>query len=176
MIRKTCMFASVAATLTLGAVLGLTAPALAAETTYTLTYPDGSVVTTTDKAEAEQLEGEWKLLYSGETDEAGDIVLEGWAESGEIMVVEAEVPEGYTAETTETTADLADGEVTIVNTKVTEPEPTKPAKKTPAKKASAKRLPKTDDLANPRLWALVAGVGVGVAAAGIYVKKRKSSK
>lgn len=135
-----------AATAALGLALALPSPALAAETTYTLTYPDGSVVTTTDKAEAEQLEGEWKLLYSGETDADGNIVLEGWAESGEIKVVETEVPEGYTAETTETITDLANGSVTIVNTKVTEPDPGKPSptpkpQPKPAKKASAKRLP-----------------------------------
>jgi hypothetical protein len=46
----------------------------------------------------------------------------------------------------------------------------------PAKKASAKRLPKTSDLANPRLWALVGGAGVGLVAAGIWAKKRKSNK
>ena len=46
----------------------------------------------------------------------------------------------------------------------------------PAKKASTKRLPKTSDLANPRLWALVGGAGVGLVAAGIWAKKRKSNK
>ena len=40
----------------------------AEETVYTLTYPDGSVVTTTDEAEAKKLESEWKLLYTGKTD------------------------------------------------------------------------------------------------------------
>ena len=54
---KTCRFAATAA---IGLALAVPSVALAAGETYTLTYPDGSVVTTTDKAEAERLQDEWK--------------------------------------------------------------------------------------------------------------------
>ena len=107
------------------------------ETTYVLTYPNGETVTTTDKAEAEKLQNEWKLLYTGKTDEKGDIVLEGWAEKGEILIREKEVPEGYTAEKTDTTADLSAGSVTIVNKK---------------KPAAVSKAPVTGESRHPMIW------------------------
>ncbi|MBQ6476703.1 MAG: hypothetical protein IJJ34_10945 [Clostridia bacterium] len=91
------------------------------DTIFTLTYPDGTVVTTDDEEEAQRLADEWKLLYTGTTDDKGEITLEGWAQEGQILIRETEVPSGYKAETTETTADLKDGEVTIVNQKIDVP-------------------------------------------------------
>ena len=87
----------------------------AEETVYTLTYPDGSVVTTTDEAEAKKLESEWKLLYTGKTDAEGKIVLSGWAESGTIKIVEKAIPAGYSATTTTHETDLSSGKITIIN-------------------------------------------------------------
>ena len=91
------------------------------DTIFTLTYPDGTVVTTDDEEEAQRLADEWKLLYTGTTDDKGEITLEGWAQEGQILIRETEVPSGYKAETTETTTDLKDGEVTIVNQKIDVP-------------------------------------------------------
>ena len=110
----------------------------AEETVYTLTYPDGSVVTTRDEAEAKRLEGEWKLLYSGKTDAEGKIVLSGWAESGTIKIVEKAIPEGYSATTTTHETDLSSGKITIINKRV------KPT------------TPKTGDEAQPMLCATLA--------------------
>ena len=84
---------------------------------YTLTYPDGTVKTTTDYEEAKKMESEMILLYEGKTDKDGKIVLPDWAREGEIKIVEKEVPAGYTAVSTETNAKLKDGGVTIVNYK-----------------------------------------------------------
>lgn len=84
---------------------------------YTLTYPDGTVKTTTDYEEAKKMESEMILLYEGKTDKDGKIVLPDWAREGEIKIVEKEVPAGYTAVSTETNAKLQDGGVTIVNYK-----------------------------------------------------------
>ena len=109
-----------------------------AGTVYTLTYPDGSVVTTTDEAEAKKLEGEWKLLYTGKTDADGKIVLPGWAESGPIKIVEKEVPAGYTADTTTHETDLSKGKITIIN------------------KRKKPDTPKTGDEAQPLLYAAAA--------------------
>ncbi|MBR3196556.1 MAG: hypothetical protein IKF50_07625 [Clostridia bacterium] len=91
------------------------------DTIFTLTYPDGTVVATDDEEEAQRLADEWKLLYTGTTDDKGEITLEGWTQEGQILIRETEVPSGYKAETTETTADLKDGEVTIVNQKIDVP-------------------------------------------------------
>ena len=91
------------------------------DTIFTLTYPDGTVVATDDEEEAQRLVDEWKLLYTGTTDDKGEITLEGWTQEGQILIRETEVPSGYKAETTETTADLKDGEVTIVNQKIDVP-------------------------------------------------------
>lgn len=176
---KACRFAATAA---IGLALAVPSVALAAGETYTLTYPDGSVVTTTDKAEAERLQDEWKLLYTGETDSDGNIVLAGWAESGQIRIVETEVPEGYTADATETMADLKDGSVTIVNRKDEEPEPgpsnpsptssSKPTKAAP--RPVGRVLPRTGDLMGLVPWPVVAGAGIGLVAVAVVLRRRST--
>ena len=176
---KTRRFAAAAA---IGLALTVPSVALAAGETYTLTYPDGSVVTTIDKAEAERLQDEWKLLYTGETDSDGNIVLAGWAESGQIRIVETEVPEGYTADATETMADLKDGSVTIVNRKDEEPEPgplnpsptssSKPTKAAP--RPAGRVLPRTGDFMGLVPWPVVAGAGIGLVAVAVVLRRRST--
>ncbi len=123
------------------------------DTIFTLTYPDGTVVTTDDEEEAKRLADEWKLLYTGTTDDKGEIALEGWAQEGQILIRETEVPSGYKAETTETTADLKDGEVTIVNQKID--------------------VPQTGDAKRPVHWAVI-GAGAAFAAAVCFVMTRRN--
>ena len=151
MIRKTLILI---ASLLLCCVI-LTSGTVKAEggTIFTLTYPDGSVVTTEDEEEAQRLADEWKLLYTGTTDDKGEITLEGWAQEGQILIRETEVPSGYKAETTETTADLKDGEVTIVNQKID--------------------VPQTGDAKNPVLWAAI-GAGAALAATVCFVMTRRN--
>ena len=141
-----------------------TAAAAGEETTYVLTYPNGETVTTTDEAEAQKLLEEWKLLYTGTTDENGEISLEGWSDSGEILIRETVVPEGYTAETAETAAQLSDGSVTIVNRKTDDP---------PAPTATPS-VPGTGDN-GPWLWlGLLCASGAGLAAMAFSERKHKS--
>ena len=126
----------------------------ASETVYTLTYPDGSVVTTTDEAEAKRLEDTWKLLYSGKTDAEGKIILSDWAESGTIRIVEKQIPAGYTAITTTHETDLSSGKITIINKRV---RPT---------------TPKTGDEAQPVLYAVLAGASLALAGGAVILSRR----
>ena len=106
--------------------------------------------------EADKLLNEWKLLYSGKTDENGEITLTDWANEGEIRIVEKEIPEGYTAESVETITDLSKGEVTIVNVKI----PSQPA------------IPNTGDSNQIILWvAILAGSAAAVIGLVIVGKK-----
>ena len=85
---------------------------------YTLTYPDGSTVTTDDKAEALSLLDKWVLLDEDlATDENGQIILEDWMRSGQIKIVETEAPEGYVINEKETIALISDEEAKIINNK-----------------------------------------------------------
>ena len=88
--------------------------------TYTLTYPDGTVVKTQDYEEAKRLEATWQKIYESKTDKEGKITLEDWKKNGQVKIVEKEVPAGYTADSTETIVDLSEGSVDIVNKKVEE--------------------------------------------------------
>ena len=126
----------------------------AGETVYTLTYPDGSVVTTTDEAEAKKLESEWKLLYTGKTDAEGKIILSGWAESGTIKIVEKAIPAGYSATTTTHETDLSSGKITIINKRV------KPT------------TPKTGDEAQPMLYATLALASLTLLGGAMLLNRR----
>lgn len=159
---KRMIMSAAAALLALCLVLAPAAPALAAgedaaeaEKTYVLTYPNGEVVKTADKAEAEKLAGEWKLLYTGTTDEEGNIVLKDWAEKGEIRIVENKIPDGYTAEKTETVVDLSAGSVTIVNKKAAQ---------------QPKDTPKTGEA--PAAAFLGLGACLSLAVLGLAVRRR----
>ena len=93
-----------------------------AKAIYTLTYPDGSTETTYVKPDI----NEWTLLYTGTTDENGQIILKEWSTKGEIKIVEIEAPEGYEIITKEKEVSLEDGEVTFENKKEDpKPEPKK---------------------------------------------------
>lgn len=121
--------------------------------TITLTYPDGSTEVVHSKEEALAKTEEWKLLYEGKTGEDGLILLEDWTDKGEIRIVEEEIPEGYTADTVETIVDLADREVTILNTKETPtPTPTPGLEITPTPSPSitpSPRIPETPKTTPP---------------------------
>ena len=62
----------------------------------------------------------------------------------EITIKETKIPEGYTAERTEYTANITDGEITIVNNKIEE------TPETPAEKSTAPETPKQETTANPK--------------------------
>lgn len=92
--------------------------------TYTLTYPDGSVVTTDSYEEVQELlkEENWKKIGEGFTsDKDGNAYLpEEWI-SGTVKIVESKVPSGYSQGDKEKIVDLEEGEVTFVNPKSTPP-------------------------------------------------------
>lgn len=134
--------ATLLSTIVLGLILivgGVAVPTLATENeeipkegvTYTLTYPDGTVITENesgqpltydDVMEAMEIEN-WKLLGDGYTsDENGKAVLPAdWAD-GTIRLIETKVPAGYTqGEQSEKTAELKDGSTKFVNPKRTAP-------------------------------------------------------
>ena len=122
-------------------LLGMSVTAFAEDkypegTVFTLTYPDGSSITTTDYAKAQKMTQEWKLLASGTTNGNGEIVLEDWAESGEIRIVETQAPSGYVKLKYAVETDLSEGSVKIVNEK-------------------AGKGPKTGDESQPLLWAVL---------------------
>ncbi|MBQ6623486.1 MAG: InlB B-repeat-containing protein [Mogibacterium sp.] len=101
---------------------------------YTLTYPDGTVVT--ENAEGEPLSyndvqellkpAGWKKMASGLVSDAdGKVELNAAWKEGTIRIVETKVPAGYTqGDESEKTAELEDDSVEFVNPKEKEPEPT----------------------------------------------------
>lgn len=101
--------------------------------TYTLTYPDGSVITenesgeplTYDDVTRLMKEENWKLLASGlVSDENGEAALPATWEKGTIKIIETKVPEGYTqGEVSEVIAELENGTATLINPKIKDPEP-----------------------------------------------------
>ena len=88
---------------------------------YELSYPNGKVVFVDSLDEAQKLLSEWELLDSGETDENGVIVIQGWFPEGEIKIVEKEAPDGYVIEKPKI-VNLFEKETTFVNKKE-EPKP-----------------------------------------------------
>jgi hypothetical protein len=93
---------------------------------YILIYPYGPSETVYNKEVAENKTKEWKLLYTGTTDEKGQIVLEKWMTEYDIRIVEKEAPEGYEIIEEEKIVPLKDGETTFVNKKKEEPKPETP--------------------------------------------------
>ena len=171
--------------------IGMTATAFGAEldengvpkegVIYTLTYPDGTVVQTDSYEQAKELESTWKKIYEGKTDKDGRIVLENWAKEGKIKILEKQVPEGYTADSLETEADLADGAVNIINSKTdvldeTE-KPTGPkaeVRDAGANPGSAKAKGNsagTGDSSHPAIWLLVALISA-VCAGAVITRRR----
>lgn len=100
---------------------------------YTLTYPDGTVVT--ENAEGEPLSyndvqellkpANWKKMAEGLASDAnGKVELDAAWKEGTIRIVETKVPAGYTqGDDSEKTAELEDGTVKFVNPKEKDPEP-----------------------------------------------------
>lgn len=86
-------------------------------TVFTLTYPDGSVVTTDDPAEADRLLQEYKLLYEAETNRNGEIHVKDLIRAGELRIEEIEAPDGYIRDDTVYDVPVNDEEITIENTK-----------------------------------------------------------
>lgn len=108
---------------------------------YTLTYPDGTVITENEQGEpltyddvARLMNDEnWKLMASGlVSDENGEVPLPATWEKGTIKIIETKVPEGYTqGEVSEIIAELEDGIATFVNPKVKDPDPVTPVDPAP---------------------------------------------
>ena len=71
---------------------------------YFLTYPNGEEVVTTNHDEVEPPKE--KLIYTGVTDENGEVVLEGLSDEGELRIIQ-KVPDNYSAERREITLDLS---------------------------------------------------------------------
>lgn len=82
---------------------------------YVLTYPDTSTETVSTKTEADAKAAEWKLLYTGTTDETGIITLKDWAVKGDIKTVEVTPPDGYVVDAAETEANTTDKQITVRN-------------------------------------------------------------
>ena len=141
-------------------LLGMSVTAFAEDkypegTVFTLTYPDGSSITTTDYAKAQKMTQEWKLLASGTTNGNGEIVLEDWAESGEIRIVETQAPSGYVKLKYAVETDLSEGSVKIVNEK-------------------AGKGPKTGDESQPLLWAVLILLSLLVLSSVVlFLRKKK---
>ena len=153
------MLKYIAFLLVLVLLLGMSVTAFAEDkypegTVFTLTYPDGSSITTTDYAKAQKMTQEWKLLASGTTNGNGEIVLEDWAESGEIRIVETQAPSGYVKLKYAVETDLSEGSVKIVNEK-------------------AGKGPKTGDESQPLLWAVLMLAALAAIAVVFFLYKRK---
>ena len=73
--------------------------------TYFLEYPDGTEDVKEDYDEAIAASEEEKLIFSGETDENGQVVLEDIASEGTLRVVQ-EVPNGYSTDEREVIINL----------------------------------------------------------------------
>lgn len=109
------------------AVLLVPKVALAEETTlpttgvhYFLTYPNGEQVVTASYEEASNPEE--KLIYTGQTNANGEVVLEGFSDTGELRIVQ-KVPTGYSTETEEITLDLSQARsVEFIDSKGVNPE------------------------------------------------------
>ena len=119
------------------------------EVVYHVIYPDNkTVVEVKTEKEANKLIEEYKtkVLYTGTTDESGNIVLPDWFTEGEIYIKETVIPEGYTADATEKTLDLSEKETTFENKKKEEQKPLEEPKPVEEPKKETPRpvsIPKT---------------------------------
>ena len=155
--------------------------------TYTLTYPDGTVVTENedgtpltyeDVLRLQQTEN-WKLLGSGfTTDKNGEAELPAEWSEGTVRIVETKVPAGYTkGDETEKIVELADGETTFVNPKEKTPDPATPESKTPTGKTATSTpatatAPKTGDTQQMLLFLAVC-VAAALALAALAAARRR---
>lgn len=124
---------------------------------YTLTYPDGTVITENEQGEPLTYDDvvrlmndeNWRLMARGlVSDENGEIPLPATWEKGTIKIIETKVPEGYTqGEVSEIIAELEDGIATFVNPKVKDPTP----------------AAKTGDTSDIVLWTGVLGLAMASA-------------
>ena len=121
---------------------------------YTLTYPDGTVVTKNENgepltyADVTRLlkEENWKEMAMGLTsDEKGNVILDPQWEKGTIKIVETGVPEGYLkGGETEKVVDLAEGNTTFVNPRKPQPEPDPQPSEDPPAPDSGEPQPEPD--------------------------------
>ena len=81
---------------------------------YFLTYPNNEVVISDDYADISKE----ILLYSGRTNNNGEVILNGWQESGKIRVVQ-KVPSEYQTDVDTISVDLSQGQTEFVDYKKT---------------------------------------------------------
>ena len=138
---------------------------------YTLTWPDGSTYSTTDKDEAQKLLNKEKLLGRYKTDEEGKILLKKYEKYGSIRIHEVKVPAGHRAEQMDTEVRLAEETATIVNP-VVEDESYEPSDSQGAKKNDTEGSKTGDNTA--LLLFLISFIVSGIAVlALIFRRKRK---
>ena len=91
---------------------------------YTLTYPDGTIITENEAGEPlgyqdvlRLLQPEnWKQMGSFATDKEGEILLPAAWSEGRLRILESKAPEGYLmGEVKEKTVDLKEGSILFVN-------------------------------------------------------------
>ena len=91
---------------------------------YTVTYPDGSIVTENEAGKPLGYqdvlrllqEENWKHMGSYTTDKNGEILLPAAWREGRLRILESKAPEGYLmGEVKEKTVDLKEGSILFVN-------------------------------------------------------------
>lgn len=107
------------------AASGLGQEALPSEgVVYTLTYPDGTIITENEAGEPLGYqdvlrllrEENWKHMGSFATDKEGEILLPAAWQEGRVRILESKAPEGYLmGEVKEKTVDLKEGSVLFIN-------------------------------------------------------------
>lgn len=168
---------------------------------YTITYPDGTVIT--ENAAGEPLsyedvlelleEKNWKLLGSFTTDEKGEAVFPAeWAQ-GWVKIIESKAPEGYVfGEEREKTVNLQDGMVVFVNpkdksgesqpnesqspTEVPTEAPMDPPTQAPTEGPRGGSGPDTGDHSNLTLWILLALGAFGVLSTLFLLAEKKEKR
>ena len=82
--------------------------------TYFMIYPNNEEYVTEDYNEA--ISPEEKLIFSGVTNENGEIILTGWQDKGQLRVVQ-HVPNGYSTDAEEIIVDLSAKKTEFINYK-----------------------------------------------------------